>query len=91
MFAKITEFLSTSMRVAPYNMPVSLPLIHVIEDKETLTKKEIKEGYEIDPVLGKINVRKALKERSEAIRSEYEAFDLMHSADGTFSKSSYSL
>lgn len=51
-----------------------------------LTDKEIEEGYFIDPVLGRCNLKKAMQERSEAIRSEYEAFDILHSIDGTLNK-----
>jgi len=52
-----------------------------------LTDKEVEEGYEMCPVFGKINLGKAMRERAEAARSEYEAFDNMHRADGVFSKS----
>ena len=52
-----------------------------------LTNKEIEDGYEMCPVLGKINVGKAMRERAEAVRREYEAFDNMHRADGIFVKS----
>ena len=48
-----------------------------------LTKKETEEGYFIDVVLGKCNIRKAIKERHETIWREYEAFNDMHNADGT--------
>lgn len=57
-------------------------------DLEMATKTKLKptldDGYFICPVLGLCNMRKALKERAEAIRREYEAFDNMHRADGTF-------
>jgi len=52
-----------------------------------LTDKEVEEGYFMDPVLGKCNIRKAMSERAEAIRREYEAFDIMHRNDGTLVKS----
>jgi len=56
-----------------------------------LTDKEVEEGYSMDPVFGKINIKKAMQDKREAVRSEYEAFDNMHRADGTFVKSVLSL
>lgn len=56
-----------------------------------LTLKEELDGYFIDPVLGKCNIRKAMKERQLAMENEYEAFDRMHRNDGTLVKSILSL
>lgn len=79
MLAKTKILLST----------VTLPIIAcpaVLEYERSqnngLTNKEVEEGYFIDPVLGKCNVKKAMQQRAEAIRREYEAFDNMHRADG---------
>lgn len=56
-----------------------------------LTLKEELDGDFICPVLGKCNIKNAFRDRAEAMRREYEAFDTMHRNDGSFSKSSYSL
>lgn len=51
--------------------------------------KDKQEGYFIDPVYGKCNIKKALRDRD--IRSEYEAYDFMHKSDGTLNKCKRSL
>lgn len=56
-----------------------------------LTDKEVEDGYSIDPVLGRVNMRKTLSERQKAMEKEYEAFNTMHNIDGTSRKSSYKL
>ena len=56
-------------------------------EKIKLTEKEIKDGFFVDIVLGKCNIRKALEQRSLRLRSEDEAFNKMHSTDGTHAKS----
>lgn len=61
----------------------------MIYDK--LTNEEIEDGYFIDPIYGMCNMKKALGDINEEIRREYEAFDLMHKCDGTFSKFNTSL
>ena len=40
-------------------------------------------GWFEDPVLGECNIEKAMTERREAERMEYEAFNRMHTVDGT--------
>jgi hypothetical protein len=47
----------------------------------------VDEGDFIDPVYGKCNIKKALSDRANAVRSEYEAFDSMHRVDGINVKS----
>lgn len=39
-------------------------------------------GWFEDPVLGKCNIQKTLKQRREAEIDEYEAFDRMYDIDG---------
>ena len=56
-----------------------------------LTLREELDGYFIDSVYDRCNIEKALSQRAEAIRREYEAFDIMYSSDGTFVKSVLSL
>lgn len=58
--------------------------------KEKLTEKEIEEGYFIDDVLGKCNIKKTLDERNKKIEEEtedYEAFDNMHNCDNIVNQS----
>ncbi len=40
-----------------------------------------------DPVLGTCNLSKAMRDRNEAIRREYEEYFKMHTVDGAFVKS----
>lgn len=63
-------------------------------------KKKINNHYQkttinfddfIDPVLGKSNIRRTLEDRAEAMRREYEAFDLMHRNDKSIDESSSEL
>ena len=79
------------------NEPVeaTIPICPVIVERQKqvnggLTDKEIEEGYFIDPVLGRCNIKKAMADRAEAIRREYEAFDNMHRNDGTFTVKRFS-
>lgn len=39
-------------------------------------------GWFEDPVLGKCNIEKAMKERREAEKDEYEAFDRIYNING---------
>lgn len=55
--------------------------------KIKLTEKEIKDGFFVDIVLGKCNIRKALEDRDSRLRSEHEAFCKMHITNSTNSKS----
>lgn len=54
--------------------------------KTKLTKEEKNEGYFMDPVLGRCNIQKAMKERRD-----YEAYEDMHLVDGIHNKSKLSL
>lgn len=64
------------------NVP-TCPLVESLKIKNNkLTDQEISEGFFIDIVLGKCNIKKALAEKSNAIRREYEAFNNMHDSDG---------
>lgn len=66
-----------------YKRKIICPLVEDLKIKNNgLTDEEISEGYFMDVVLGKCNIKKALQQRSEAIRSEYEAFDSIHRNDG---------
>ena len=47
------------------------------------------DGDFIDPIYGKCNIKKTLRDRD--IRSDYEAYDFMHKSDGTFNKCKRSL
>jgi hypothetical protein len=40
-----------------------------------LTKKEIEEGYTIDPVLGRINLKKALEDRVRLTKEDNERYN----------------
>ena len=66
-----------------YKRKIICPLVEGLKIKNNgLTDEEISEGYFMDVVLGKCNIKKALQQRSEAIRSEYEAYNTMHDNDG---------
>lgn len=60
------------------------PAIEIAEKLKNngLTNKEVEKGYFIDYALGKCNIKTTSEDKEKTIRREYEAFNLMHIADG---------